>query len=113
MCIKAHLTITGGKAAKIIMFIFQNALNTTEQKKNAKHRLYSEENRELMQSIARAKLELDIANQNFSYATDPLLVDVYTYQIKAAQAKYSYLLQKVKCSDLSHSEYIKRNKGGL
>ena len=72
------------------MFIFQG---TSAQKKS-----YERESSELMQSIAHAKFELDMANENFSYATDPLLVDAYAYQIKAAQAKYSYLLKKLKHS---------------
>lgn len=64
--------------------------------------------RELLHDIALAKLELEIANQNFSYATDALLVDVYAYQIKAAQAKYSYLLQKARRKELKQYDYLKK-----
>ncbi len=64
--------------------------------------------RELLHDIALAKLELEIANQNFSYATDSLLVDVYAYQIKAAQAKYSYLLQKARRRELKQYDYLKK-----
>lgn len=69
------------------MFIFSNS---------AKESAANKENEQLLESIAQAKLEIESANQNFSYATEPLLVDVYTYQIKSAQAKYSYLLKKAR-----------------
>ncbi len=81
-----------------------NALAKSSQKK------YKENiaDRELLHDIALAKLELEIANQNFSYATDALLVDVYAYQIKAAQAKYSYLLQKARRKELKQYDYLKK-----
>lgn len=50
---------------------------------------------ELMKSVIKAKLELDIATKNFEQADDEL-IDYYTYQIKANQAKIDYLLKKVK-----------------
>ena len=66
------------------------------------------ENAELLQNITRAKLELEAANQNFSDATDPLLVDLYAYQIKASQAKYAYLIKKARIKGLTQIEYIKK-----
>ncbi len=66
------------------------------------------ENTELLRNITRARLELEAANQNFSYATDPLLIDLYAYQIKASQAKYTYLLKKAQLKGLTQCEYIKK-----
>lgn len=66
-----------------------------------------QENEQLLQSIAAAMLELEAAHQNFAYATDPLLVDVYAYQIKAVQAKYSYLLSVARQKQLTKNNYIK------
>lgn len=77
-------------------------------KRNAQKKHEAKENNELLQGLIRAKAELDIAAQNFTFATDPLLVDVYSYQIKAAQAKYSYLLQIARIKGLTHYDYIKR-----
>ena len=88
------------------MFLFQNTAHS-HAAKTLQRQQQAREHAELLQSIARAKLELEIANQNFSYVTDPLLVDVYTYQIKAAQAKYRYLLQMARGLDLTQEEYTK------
>lgn len=54
----------------------------------------------LLGDIRRAKAELDAANENFLYETDPMLVDMYTYQIKACQAKFCYLMQMARDMDL-------------
>ena len=59
-----------------------------------------EQDTELMKSIIKAKLELDIATKNFEQADDEL-IDYYTYQIKANQAKLDYLLKKVKHKSLA------------
>lgn len=50
---------------------------------------------ELIRSVIRTKRELELANQNFEYAEGDL-IDYYTYQIKASQAKLDYLLKKIK-----------------
>ena len=47
---------------------------------------------ELMQTINETKQMLKIAISNFEYAEDDL-IDYYTYQIKANQAKLDYLLK--------------------
>ena len=50
---------------------------------------------ELLKSILSTKRELIVANKNFESA-EAGLVDYYSYQIKANQAKLDYLLKKVK-----------------
>lgn len=54
-----------------------------------------EQDKELIKSVIKAKLELDLINRNFEQADDEL-IDYYTYQIKANQAKLDYLLKKAK-----------------
>ena len=54
-----------------------------------------EQDRELIKSVIKAKLELELINKNFEQADDEL-IDYYTYQIKANQAKLDYLLKKAK-----------------
>ncbi len=56
----------------------------------------SEEHKVLLRNLYQAKYELECATQNFDYATDPMLIDMYIYQIKACQAKYRYLLNSAK-----------------
>ena len=48
-----------------------------------------------MESVIKTKLELENATKNFEYAEGDL-IDYYSYQIKANQAKLDYLLKKVK-----------------
>ena len=50
---------------------------------------------ELVKSIIKTREELKSANKNFEYAEDDL-VDYYTYQIKANQAKLNYLIKLTK-----------------
>lgn len=54
-----------------------------------------EKETELIRSIIKAREELKIANHNFEYAQGDL-VDYYTYQIKANQAKLNYLIKMAK-----------------
>lgn len=53
------------------------------------------QNIELMQSLIKAKMELEAANKNYEYA-EAELIDYYAYQIKASQAKIDYLLKRIK-----------------
>ena len=50
---------------------------------------------ELIKSILSTKSDLEKANKNFEYAEEEL-IDYYTYQIKANQAKLDYLIKQVK-----------------
>ena len=59
-----------------------------------------EKNLELIKSVIKAKLDLEVAGKNFEYA-DGELIDYYVYQIKAEQSKLDYLLKKVKNKELA------------
>ena len=50
---------------------------------------------ELMRTIIETKEMLKVARSNFEYAEDDL-IDYYTYQIKANQAKLDYLIKIAK-----------------
>ena len=50
---------------------------------------------ELIRSIIKTREELKAANRNFEFAKEDL-VDYYTYQIKANQAKLNYLIKIAK-----------------
>lgn len=54
---------------------------------------------ELIKTIIKTREELKIANKNFEYAENEL-VDYYTYQIKANQAKLDYLIKMAKTKGL-------------
>lgn len=63
----------------------QNIVETTEMEKET----------ELIKCIIQTREELKAANHNFEYAQDDL-IDYYTYQIKANQAKLNYLFKLAK-----------------
>lgn len=54
---------------------------------------------ELIRNIIKTREELKVANCNFEYAQDDL-VDYYTYQIKANQAKLDYLIKLAKAKGI-------------
>ncbi len=56
----------------------------------------SKEAKEVIFNLHQAKQELDIANNNFKFAQEQELIDYYIYQMKAAEARYQYLLKEAK-----------------
>lgn len=54
-----------------------------------------EKDLELIRSVIKTKLDLEVSRKNFEQA-DGDLIDYYSYKIKAEQAKLDYLLKKVK-----------------
>lgn len=57
---------------------------------------YTEEQRELIQSIEEALEELNRARQYFEMASEPQLIDYAIHMEDAAKARFTYLLNKVK-----------------
>ena len=51
---------------------------------------------DLIKHLKCAQNEFETAIQNYEFAIDPELVDYYTYNIKATQTRYEYLLKKAK-----------------
>lgn len=60
-----------------------------------------EKNRELLQSIKTVKNTLGNMYNNLQFA-DSDLIDYYTYQIKAEEAKYNYLIKQAKKKRLNY-----------
>ena len=54
-----------------------------------------EKEKELIEAIRNVKKELKNMYNNLQYA-DSDLIDYYTYQIKAEEAKYNYLIKQAK-----------------
>lgn len=59
-----------------------------------------EKDSELLQSISSVKNTLGNMYNNLQFA-DSDLIDYYTYQIKAEEAKYNYLIKQAKKKKLS------------
>ena len=51
---------------------------------------------DLIKNLKHAQNEFETAINNYEFANDPELVDYYTYNIKATQTRYQYLLKKAK-----------------
>ena len=58
-----------------------------------------EKEHELIKTIIKTREDLKATNHNFDYAQDDL-IDYYTYQIKANQAKLDYLIKIAKASGI-------------
>lgn len=75
----------------------QNEYYVREQKITDKTEI--EKEIELIRTIIKTREELKANNRNFEYAQDEL-VDYYTYQIKANQAKLDYLIRLAKAKGI-------------
>ena len=55
-----------------------------------------EERRELMQSLAHTRTLINQAYGGFNNASDSDLIESYVFEINSLQARYNYLLRRVK-----------------
>jgi hypothetical protein len=63
--------------------------------------LLSAEDRDLLRVTLEARDEWLDTNTNFDYVHEDMLVDYYTYKLKACEARYTYFLKLVKEKGLS------------
>lgn len=64
-----------------------------------------EKRQELIDSIKFVKKSLENMYKNLEFA-DGDLIDYFTYQIKAEEAKYDYLIKKAKNKNLTFEPYM-------
>lgn len=55
-----------------------------------------EERRELLQSLSRTRTLINQAYGGFNSASDSDLIESYVFEINSLQARYNYLLRRVK-----------------
>ncbi len=67
-----------------------NVVKTSEAKELANEKFI------LLNEIEKVKVELQKAYKNFDYVNDSLMVDYYTYQIKAYETMFEFLIKKAK-----------------
>ena len=60
---------------------------------------------ELLAAITDAKQELDNAEININFVSDPMLLDHYTFKVKAAEARYRYLMCQAREMGIENDEY--------
>ncbi len=56
----------------------------------------SQEDLEILDNINKVKISLKALHHNYDYATDPMLIDSYIYEMSALYAKYDYYLKLCK-----------------
>lgn len=54
------------------------------------------ERQELLEELARTRVLTNQAYSSFNHASDSDLIESYVYEINALQARYNYLLRRVK-----------------
>ncbi len=70
-----------------------------------KDRTEEEKEYELIENIKFVKNTLNNMYRNLQFA-DGDLIDYFTYQIKAEEAKYNYLIKKAKNKNLTFEPYM-------
>ena len=76
--------------------------------------LYTKEQKRLLDAIDKARQDLKNAIEYFELVNDPRLVDYAIYMEEAAKAKYAYLLNQAKKSNLKvvSSDILQEVKAG-
>ncbi len=69
------------------------------KEENIQDKTEEEKNRELLRSIIVTRKRLEEAHKNFEFAEEDL-IDYYSYNIKANQAKLDYLIKLAKTKGL-------------
>ena len=69
------------------------------KEKNINEKSEDEKNRELLLSIMKTRKRLEQSHKNFEFAEDDL-IDYYSYNIKANQAKLDHLIKLAKSKGL-------------
>lgn len=75
----------------------------TEQEKTIRRRravtAEEEERRQLLEGMARTKIELNQAYAQFNVHSDPDLVESCVFAINALRSRYSYFVRQIKLLD--------------
>lgn len=66
----------------------------------AEAELLAAERESLIIDIKKVKCDLSDAYSNFNYVSDSLMIDYYSYQIKAFETRFEYLIKKAKALGL-------------
>lgn len=74
--------------------------------KNIKDKTEEEIKKELITSINNVILELNTAHENYDNAVGKEMIDYYSYQIKAFQSKYDYLIKTIKNMNINQFKKI-------
>lgn len=79
----------------------KKARNTVIPRISARARL-SAEDRDILEAALEARDEWISTVANFDHVSEELLVDYYTYKLKACEARYTYFVRLAKEKGLAH-----------
>ncbi|MBV7275542.1 YaaL family protein [Clostridium thailandense] len=65
---------------------------------------YTSEQKKLLNSIEKAREDLEVAREYFNSVDDPRLIDYAIYREEAAKARYMFLLNEAKKNGLKATE---------
>lgn len=77
-----------------------NSLNKVVN--TAEAEVLSTEKANLLIEIKKVKHDLADAYNKFDYVADSLMIDYYTYQIKAYESRFEYLIKKAKAYGINN-----------
>ena len=86
------------------MIAFSKML-TSEKKRKSSIQKKALENQALLEEIRRSESALTLAYSNFEHMVEPALIDCSIYELKAAQMRYQYLLEKAKKFGIQNVQY--------
>lgn len=55
---------------------------------------------QLMSELRQTMGTIDTVSNHFEQVVDPTLIDCYIYELKAAQLRYQFLLQRIKRQEI-------------
>lgn len=70
-------------------------------KKTKRAEKSAENNTELIKELQQTVGSMDTAINHFEQVVDPMLIDCYIYELKAAQLRYQFLLRNIKNREVS------------
>ncbi|MCX7715359.1 MAG: YaaL family protein [Clostridia bacterium] len=89
--------------------LMADSTNAKSAKVLKKERLKLEKDaKDLMDAIIEAKQELDSVSKNINFVSDSMLVDHFTFRLKAAEVRYRYLVAQAKQMGIENRMYIQK-----
>lgn len=95
---------------KFLKKFFKNPIKSTFYSKRETSKLQNEniktqEVEDLLYLLRLTKTNWNDSISNYEYATDEEMIDYYTYQIKAQEMRFKYLLKKAKKQGIKAQAY--------
>ncbi len=104
-----HVKEEGLRLPAPIMRLMQR-LNRGMINEESEQQAFSREKKLLLKDLDDTLLSLRCARMNFEQASTPEIIEACIYEIKSAESRYNFLLQKAKHMGLSQSHLDARER---